>query len=186
MTPREKEGYKDEYEVEYAALRDTIRERGTARVWIFVVGVVAWAALTVATAALAQLPVAALLPLFVLAADFEAVFSLHVGVERVGRYVQAFLEPEGGWEHQAMAFGRPPSGLRVDPLFSSYFIVGVLLNFIPVLLLEPVRIELVVVGAAHILMIVRIVVAKRAVGRQRGVELERFQALKRSERPANG
>ena len=33
MTPRELE--------EYRALRETIRERGTARVWIFVVGLVA-------------------------------------------------------------------------------------------------------------------------------------------------
>src|SRR5712692_1617958 len=75
MTSRELE--------EYRALRDTIRERSTARVWVFLAGLVAWAALTVATAALAALPVATLLPLLILAAAFEAVFSLHVGVERI-------------------------------------------------------------------------------------------------------
>jgi hypothetical protein len=170
MTPSELE--------EFRALRDTIRERGTARVWIFVAGVSAWAALTLATAALAQVPVAALLPLFVLAAAFEAVFSLHVGVERIGRYIQVFLEQEGGWEHQAMAFGRPPRGTAVDPLFSVYFVVAALLNFIPVLLLEPVRIELAVVGTAHVLVIVRIVAAKAAAGRQRAVDLQRFSGLK--------
>jgi hypothetical protein len=171
MTPRELE--------EYRALRDTIRERGTVRVWVFVAGISAWAGLTVATSALAQVPVAALLPLFVLTAVFEAVFSLHVGVERIGRYIQVFLEPDGGWEHQAMAFGRPGRGLRTDALFSGYFAAAVLLNFIPVLLLDPVRIELAVVGGAHILVLVRIVAARAVAGRQRAIELERFSALKR-------
>ena len=40
---------------EYRSLRATIRERGTARVWVFVGGIVAWAALITATAALAAL-----------------------------------------------------------------------------------------------------------------------------------
>jgi hypothetical protein len=108
---------------EYSALRDTIRERGTARVWVFLVGLIAWATVTVATAALASLPIATLLPLLVLAAAFEALFSLHVGVERIGRYVQLFYEEEPGWEHAAMAFGRPAAG-RADPLFAVVFGAG--------------------------------------------------------------
>src|SRR5678815_4594103 len=51
---------------EYRALRDTIRERGTARHWIVVVGFGLWAALTLAIVAFATLPVATLLPLLVL------------------------------------------------------------------------------------------------------------------------
>src|SRR5215475_11445055 len=99
---------------EYRSLRATIRERGTARIWVFLVGIIAWAALITATAALAALPVATLLPLLVLVSVFEAVFSLHVGVERIGRYIQVFLEHEGGgWEHTAMAFGQPLRGTRV-------------------------------------------------------------------------
>jgi hypothetical protein len=74
MTPRELE--------EYRALRATIRERGATRIWIFLAGLAAWSALVVATAALAALPVATLLPLLILAGTFEAVFSLHTGVER--------------------------------------------------------------------------------------------------------
>ena len=70
MTPREL--------TEYRTLRDTIRQRGTTRLWVFLAGLAAWAALTLATAALAALPVATLLPLLILAAAFEAVFSLHV------------------------------------------------------------------------------------------------------------
>src|SRR5678816_1455549 len=71
---------------EYRALRATIRERGTARICLFGGGFVAWAGLTLATAALASTPVSTLLPLLVLSALFEAIYALHVGVERVGRY----------------------------------------------------------------------------------------------------
>ena len=84
MTPRALE--------EFKALRDTVRSRGTARVWVFLAGLVGWGALTIATASLAALPVATFLPLLILAITFEAVFSLHVGVERIGRYIQVFLE----------------------------------------------------------------------------------------------
>src|SRR4051812_50220463 len=80
---------------EYTALRATIRERGTARVCLFVGGIAAWTGAAVATAALASTPVATLLPLLLLASVFEAVFALHVGVERIGRYLQLFYETDG-------------------------------------------------------------------------------------------
>src|SRR6185295_3122329 len=99
---------------EYRALRDTIRERGTTRIWVFLAGIVAWGALTIATAALASLPIATFLPLLILAATFEGVFNIHVAVERIGRYIQVFLEDDGGWEHVAMAVGRPLKGPRSD------------------------------------------------------------------------
>lgn len=167
MTPRELD--------EYRALRDTIRERGTARVWVFLAGIVAWGALTIATAALASLPVATCLPLLVLAATFEAVFSLHVGIERIGRYVQVFLEDEGGWEHTVMAAGPPPPGTRANPLFTVHFLMATLLNFVPALLAEPVPLEVAVVGSAHLLVAVRIVLAHRAAARQRDVDLVQFR-----------
>jgi len=170
MTPRELE--------EYRALRETIRERGTARVWIFVAGLVAWAALVIATAALAALPVATLLPLLILAGTFEAVFSLHAGVERVGRYIQVFFEEGSGWEHAAMAFGRAPRGTGVDPLFGTIFLIATLLNFVPVLIAEPVATEVVVIGAAHLFLIARVLIARHAAGRQRAADLERFKELR--------
>ena len=40
---------------EYRALRQTISQRGTAKAWIFVAGMLGWAALTMATAALASI-----------------------------------------------------------------------------------------------------------------------------------
>src|SRR5471030_516116 len=106
---------------EYRALRDTIRERGTARIWVFVAGISMWAVLTAATASLASTPMASLLPLLVLGSVFEAVFALHVGVERVGRYLQVFHETDGGWEHAAMAFGRPAGAVTTDALFTVPF-----------------------------------------------------------------
>src|SRR5439155_21852130 len=95
---------------EYRALRATIRERGTARAWIVVIGFGIWGGLVMATVSIASLPEATLLPLLALAAVFEAVFALHTGVERVGRYIQVFYEGETSdslnWEKTAMAFGR--------------------------------------------------------------------------------
>ena len=170
MTSRELE--------EYRALRDTIRERGTARIWVFLAGLVAWGALTIATASLAALPVATFLPLLILAATFEGVFSLHVGVERIGRYVQVFLETDGGWEHVAMAVGRPLKGTSSDPLFTAHFIIAVLLNIVPALLVEPVAIEVWVVLAVHVLVIARILLAHRVATHQRVADLKRFTELK--------
>jgi len=167
---------------EYRSLRATIRERGTARIWVFVGGIIAWAALITATAALAALPIATLLPLLVLVAVFEAVFSMHVGVERIGRYIQVFLEDQHGWEHTAMAYGPPLRGTRVDPLFSACFLLATLLNFVPVLLAEPAPIELWVVGAVHLFVMVRIVLARRSSARQREADLKRFLELKPASR----
>jgi hypothetical protein len=167
---------------EYRALRATIRERGTARIWLLVVGLAAWAGLVVATAALAALPVATLLPLLFLAAVFEAVFALHTGVERIGRYIEVFLEDVDGWEHVAAAYGRAFRG-RPDPLFTLVFAGAAILNFVPALLAEPVLIEVLVIGVAHLLFVVRIAIARREAGRQREVDLERFAKLKRDRPP---
>lgn len=171
MTPREQE--------EYRALRATIRERGTTRVWIFVVAAIAWAALTTASAALAAPPTGTLVPLMVLVAGFEAVFGLHVGVERVGRYIQLAYETDGrGWEHAAMGFGRPAGAATSDPLFTVPFGLAALLNLAPALLAAPTREELIFVGGAHALFLLRVGVARAAAARQRAIDLARFRELK--------
>jgi hypothetical protein len=172
---------------EYTELRATIRERGTARVWVFVAGLTAWGAITVATAALATTPLAVLLPLLVLAATFEAVLSLHVGVERIGRYIQVFYEEEDDpphankkWEHAAMAFGRPVGAITTDPLFSIAFFLGAMCNIGPALVTEPRRSELIAVGGAHVLFVLRLVAARAGAAKQRAIDLERFRQLKQS------
>ena len=171
MTPRDLE--------EYKALRETIRERGTTRGWMVLAGLTAWAGLTIATAALATLPIATLVPLLILATAFEAVFSLHTGVERIGRYVQVFFEEEDsrGWEHVAMAYGGMFGG-GGDPIFASSFQIATVLNFIPAVFANPVPIEWAVVGSVHLLFIVRVALARRKAGRQRTIDIDRFRQLK--------
>jgi hypothetical protein len=165
---------------EYSALRATIRERGTARVCLFVGGFVAWAALTVATAVLSATPLATLLPLLVLAALFEAIYALHVGVERIGRYIQVFHEaPADGWEHAAMAFGRPKGAAIADALFSVPFVLAILCNAAPALVVRPTIEEIVFVVGAHALFVLRLLMARQAAARQRAIDLERFGQLKR-------
>src|SRR5438105_3569009 len=101
---------------EYRALRSTISARSGMRVCVFVTGLAVWAALAIAVAATGSLPAATLIPLVVLAGVFEAVFALHVGVERIGRYLQVFCDDR--WEKTAMALGAPLAGTGVDPLFT--------------------------------------------------------------------
>src|SRR6185436_2594747 len=95
---------------EYKALRATIRERGSVRTCVFVAGMAAWALVALA-ATFVSIPLMAVLPLLLLAATFEAVFALHVGVERIGRYLQ--VAHADAWEQTAMAFGRPKGSIRI-------------------------------------------------------------------------
>jgi hypothetical protein len=173
-------------QLEYSALRATIRERGTARICTFAAGMAAWGALTLATAALATTPLATLLPLLVLACLFEAVFTLHVGVERVGRYLQVFYETDAGakWEHMAMAFGRPPGAATADALFAIPFLIAALFNIAPAMIQAPTRPELVFVAGGHALFALRVFVARVAARRQREIDLARFRDLKRD--PTSG
>jgi hypothetical protein len=167
MTDREVE--------EYKALRATISHRGSVRTCVFVFGLAVWGMVSMAATFLA-LPLITVLPLVLLAGTFEAVFALHVGVERIGRYLQVFHEDR--WEQTAMAFGAPLAGTGSDPLFAVFFGLAAVTNFIPVLLAEPVRIELAMIGGAHALFIVRLVVARQVAGRQRAADLERFRRIK--------
>jgi hypothetical protein len=174
---------------EYRALRDTIRERSTARVWMALAGFSVWAGLAVAAAALAPLPVATLLPLLLLMLTFEIVLALHVGVERVGRYIQVFFEDasaDRGWEHQAMELGRRFPGGSPDPLFAAFFWSAIVLNLAPAVTANPTPIEWGVVGAAHSLAFARIALGRHHAAGQRARDLERFTTLKAqsNEQPA--
>jgi hypothetical protein len=174
MTPRDLE--------EYSALRATIRERGTARVWIVLAGTTFWAGLTIATVVLSVPPVTTLVPLLVLAATFEIVFALHTGVERIGRYLQVFFEAPGerAWEHTAMAFGRKFPGGGSDPLFAPYFATATVLNLLPAALAQPrpFAIEWVVIGLPHLLILAHVWRSRRRSAVQRAIDLERFEKLK--------
>jgi len=166
---------------EYNALRATIRERGTTRVWIVLIGTLGWAAVALTSAAVAAPPLLTLIPLLVLATTFEITFALHTGVERVGRYIQVFFEENGmsGWEHRIMEFGRSAKPrVSTDPLFARGFLLGVVLNLVTALATEPIAIEWAVVGIAHALLIARILFVRRLAAGQRAADLARFKEIK--------
>jgi hypothetical protein len=145
------------------------------------VTLIGWAVLNLTLLLINPIPVAALLTLAVLVAGFESIHALHVGVERIGRYLQVFYEGETGlprWETTAMAVGPALPGGGIDPLFSVVFISTTFLNLIPALLPQPTRLELGVVGVFHLLFVYRVIRARGAAARQRAVELESFKALR--------
>jgi hypothetical protein len=162
---------------EYAAMRATIRERGTARMVLFPIVFIGWAGTAVATAAVITVAISTLVPLMVLAAGFEAIFALHVNVERIGRYLQVFHEAEGGWERVAMGFGRRFPGTGPDPLFSRLFVLAVSVNFLPVALGGDIA-EIIIVAVLHMVLVNRIRLARQFAASQRVEDLKRFEALK--------
>lgn len=169
---------------EFAALRHTIALRGTVRVVLLPLTLLAWA--TLASTLLRDAPssLAPLLPLAVLAAGFEAVHALHVGIERIGRYLQVFYETgrDGpAWETTAMSAGPPLPGGGVDPLFTMAFLLAVLANLL-LLLPMPIGPATGLVAAAHAAFVVRVILARRAAARQRAVDLETYRRLKTSVR----
>jgi hypothetical protein len=166
-------------QTEYAAMRDTIRQRGTARMVLVPLVFIGWAGTAVATAAVITVALSTLVPLLVLAAGFEAVFALHMNVERIGRYLQVFHEHEDGWEQVAMAFGKrfPASG--PDPLFAQLFVFGVSINFLPAALGGEI-LEVAVIAILHLVLVYRIRMARVAAAKQRIEDLERFQQLRAS------
>ena len=177
---------------EYEALRATIRERGSVRMWLILAGIIGWGALTMGLNAGEFDRAATLVPFLVLAATFEISFFIHTGVERVGRYLQVFYEDQPpaapalsehsewkGWETTVMAYGRAHPGGGLDPLFVTLFAVIAAVNFLgsfPAAVRHPgwVAVSL----AAHLVFGWRLVTARRLSAQQRTVDLERFRALR--------
>lgn len=179
-------------EQEYTELRRTIASRGTVRMALVPITFIGWAGLAMVLVLFSELPVASLYTLAVLAAGFEAVHALHVGVERIGRYLQVCYEdaaathsvsdPRPAWETTAMAVGPALPGGGADPLFTVLYCCATIINLIPALLPRPAPVEIGVVGVLHLAFIVRVVRARGAAAKQRKVELERFRALLLSQR----
>jgi len=172
---------------EYRALRATIRERGSVRLFVAPITFMAWAALTVAIQSWLPATWFSLLPLLVLAAGFEAILSLHIGVERVGRFIQVFYEGDSGglpgWEHAAMDAKPPDPAIRIDPLLSSLFLIATLLNLVLALLVRvtgevnevALWAELVGFSFFHALLAARVLAGRRFARRQRAVDLEMYR-----------
>lgn len=161
---------------EYRALRNTIRERGTARIVLLPIVFIGWAATAIATAAVITVAISTLIPLLVLVAGFEAIFALHVNVERIGRYLQVFHERDGGWEQTAMRFGERFPRTGPDALFARLFVLTASANFLPAALGGAVP-DVVVVAALHLAFVYRIRTAREFAARQRAEDLARFSTL---------
>lgn len=171
---------------EYLVLRRTIADRGALRPILALAGIGIWAALLMAVLAWLPYPVAAALPLMVLVATFEIIRPLHFAVERIGRYLQVFYEERGepsrplsdspAWERVAMRFGAVP-GVGGHPLFVPIFFFALLINMLAVVLPGPAPVELGVLGGAHLAFGVWLLLADRAMRRQRDTELARLREL---------
>jgi hypothetical protein len=117
----------------------------------------------------------------VLVAGFEAIHALHVGVERIGRYLQVNYEslpnaPQ--WESTAMRVGPALPGGGIDPLFTIVFMTTTFVNLIPAAMFRPVATQFGILAALHLAFIIRLVRARGAAARQRAVDLETFTAIK--------
>jgi hypothetical protein len=171
----------DQTHAEYRALRDTIRERGTARLCAVLVGLIAWGALAIALLMTELEGGVTLVPFVVLAGTFEVNFFMHTGVERIGRYIQVFYEERAGasgWETTAMSYGAKFPSPGLDPLFSIVFAAATTLNFFSALAVAERRPGWIVLSfIAHLAFGYRIVSAKKMAGAQRALDLDRFRSL---------
>jgi hypothetical protein len=171
---------------EYLVLRKTIAHRGALRPILVLCGLAIWAVLLTAVLVLLPYPVAAAIPLLLLVVTFEVIRPLHFGAERIGRYLQVFYEEQGepgralsdtpSWERVAMSFGAVP-GVGGHPLFVPAFLLATAINYLAVLLPQPVTIELSVMAIPHLAFIVWLVAADRAMRNQRALELARLREL---------
>jgi hypothetical protein len=142
---------------------------------------VGWAVVVGLFLYFSEVSTATLVSLGVLVAGFEAIHGLHVGVERIGRYLQVFYENDGDgplWESTAMRLGPGLPGAGVDPLFTLVFVAATLVNLVLVAFPPRSSVWEGLVVAAHVAFLVRVVRARRAAAQQRAVDLETFTALR--------
>jgi hypothetical protein len=173
---------------EYLVLRRTIAQRGALRPVLVVAGIGTWALVLTVVVAWLPYPVAAAIPLLVIAATFEAIRPLHFGSERIGRYLQVFYEEAGepgrplrdtpSWERVAMSFGKVP-GVGGHPLFVPIFFLATLANYLAVIIPGPLPIEMGTLAIPHVAFIAWLIAADRAMKRQREIELTRLRELQK-------
>lgn len=171
---------------EYRALRDVIGRRGSLRTVLVITTVVAWALVATLVAALVAMPLAALVPLLILVAGFEAAHALHIGAERIGRYLYVRYESgaQAMWETAIAAFGggRLPFGGRPSGAhFAAVFTLAVLAN-LALASLAATPVELAALATIHALVFARIALARAASKNQRRDDQAEFERILRSSR----
>jgi hypothetical protein len=172
---------------EYRALRATIRERGTTRTIVLAITFFAWALVASLVFGGASSRPAILLPaLLLLAAGFESAFALHVGVERIGRYLQVHYEAAAtlpAWERTAMRLGEEPAAATgIDPLAAPLFLIATILNGAPLAFSGPAAwtprpVESAVVVALHLGLLVHVARRRRFAAVQRARDLDTLQRI---------
>jgi hypothetical protein len=175
---------------EFRQLRTTIRDRSTARVVVSFITFVSWGGLALVVRHSSESLLDGLVPLVVLAAGFELALALHVGVERIGRYLAVFYEAAPGlpkWETAIAAFGRrtvrartPPPALMANEFIFIVFIVAAGINLALVLAVTFDRAVLaqdVALAVLHATFVARVFQAVRQAGRQREADEAAFRAI---------
>lgn len=169
---------------EYRQLRAAIGARGQLRVALAFAAIAVWAIVASLLTTGMLVPVGALISLLVLVAGFEAVHALHIGAERIGRYLRVRYESEIGrqdgpaWETTIAAFGPGRLGLGrpAGAQFALLFSLAVAANLL-VRALGALPIEVGALAVIHGIVILRILVATRASGRQRTDDEARFREI---------
>jgi Flp pilus assembly protein TadB len=172
---------------EFSILRETIRSRGGLRPLVLLAGVSVWATVLVAVLVWLPNPIASTVPLVVLLATLEALRTLHLGVERIGRYIQVFFEedsatgaPSGApaWEHIAMQLGPSLPGAGGHPYFLAVLLMATVVNYLAVLFPGPLAIELATLAVPHLAFVTWLIHCDRGMRKQRATELARFRELR--------
>lgn len=155
-------------------------------------GFAVWAVVTISVLVWLPNPLAAVVPLLVLVAAFEVTRSLHLGVERIGRYLQVFFEESSAneegtlappaWERTAMRFGPTIPGAGGHPLYLPIFLMATLVNFVAVILPGPLLVEVGTLLVPHATFLVWMIYCDRGMRKQRASELARFRELKKDSR----
>jgi hypothetical protein len=181
---------------EFHELRATIRERGSARAFVTCITFVSWAVTVLLVGRMTVSFVSAVVPLIVLIAGFEVMFALHVGAERIGRYLFVFYEsiPEAPkWETAIAAFGQTSAAAmpHLSALAHTTFVAATLVNLAaavvsaaqlrPEAYTEP---GTVILGLLHALFVGRIYQAMRQARGQRERDTAAF--LEISKRLSSG
>jgi hypothetical protein len=173
---------------EFRSLRDAVASRGHLRVTLTLLGMAVWAMVLTAVLIALPFPVAAVIPLTMLLATFEAIRPLHAGAERIGRYIQVFHEEAGAaadspfsppaWERTAMVFGSAVPGAAGHPLAAPLFGIATAVNLLAVIIPGPLPEELAFVSVPHLAFLAWLVRADAAMRAQRPKELARFRELR--------
>jgi hypothetical protein len=173
---------------EFRSLRDTVASRGHLRATLTLAGIGVWAVVLTAILIALPFPVAAVIPLTVLLATFEAIRPLHFGAERIGRYIQVFHEEPNAladsslsppaWERTAMVFGSSLPGAAGHPLAAPLLAIATVVNLLAVVLPEPLPVELALIGLPHLALLTWLARSDRAMRTQRPTELARYRELR--------